>query len=155
MPADTRSSNAADPHGRPEFRFSHSLRVRWAEADMQGVVFNGHYLAYFDIGVTEYWRTLTGGDPQRLREIFDRLYVIKAVIEFHSPARFDDVLDVYVRTARLGGSSLRVLFEIGRGIERLISGENIYVFAEQGTAVRLPDAIRKSICNYEATAPEQ
>ena len=41
---------------RADFRFSHSLRVRWAEVDKQDIVFNGHYLTYFDVGVTEYYR---------------------------------------------------------------------------------------------------
>ena len=74
--------------------FRHRLRVRWAEADMQGVVFNGHYMTYFDVAVTEYWRGVARGDPQALREIFDRLYVVRTTIEFHSPARFDDEIDV-------------------------------------------------------------
>lgn len=119
---------------------------------MQGVVFNGHYLTYFDVGVTEYWRTLVQGDPPRLREIFDRLYVIKATIEFHSPARFDDLLEVCVRTARLGTSSVSVVFEIQRGTERLISGENIYVYADRGQSQRVPDYLRELINEYEITA---
>ena len=41
-----------------EFRHRHALRVRWAEVDMQGVVFNGHYLTYCDVCVTEYWRAI-------------------------------------------------------------------------------------------------
>ena len=41
---------------RSDFSFFHPLRVRWAEADMQGIVFNGHYLTYFDVAFTEYFR---------------------------------------------------------------------------------------------------
>ena len=33
---------------RQDFRFSHRLRVRWVEVDMQKIVFNAHYLMYFD-----------------------------------------------------------------------------------------------------------
>ena len=43
-----------------DFRFSCPLRVRWAEADPQGIVFNGHYLTYADVGITEYFRALRG-----------------------------------------------------------------------------------------------
>ena len=43
---------------RADFRFSHTLRVRWAEVDKQDIVFNGHYLTYFDVGVTEYYRAI-------------------------------------------------------------------------------------------------
>jgi hypothetical protein len=43
---------------RQDFRFSHRMRVRWVEVDMQKIVFNGHYLMYFDTAVTDYWRNL-------------------------------------------------------------------------------------------------
>ena len=43
---------------RADFRFSMPLRVRWSEADPQGIVFNGHYLNFADVGVTEYYRAL-------------------------------------------------------------------------------------------------
>ncbi len=43
---------------RAQFRVSHALRVRWAEVDRQNIVFNGHYLTYFDVAITEYWRAI-------------------------------------------------------------------------------------------------
>lgn len=46
------------PAHRDEFRFFHRLRVRWAEVDMQKIVFNAHYLMYFDTAITDYWRAL-------------------------------------------------------------------------------------------------
>ncbi|TXI95887.1 MAG: acyl-CoA thioesterase, partial [Aquabacterium sp.] len=39
-----------------DFTFIHRLRVRWAEVDGQHVVFNGHYLTYLDVAITEFWR---------------------------------------------------------------------------------------------------
>ena len=45
-------------NSRADFRFSHSLRVRWVEVDMQKIVFNGHYLMYFDTAIADYWRAL-------------------------------------------------------------------------------------------------
>ncbi|HMN80418.1 MAG TPA: thioesterase family protein [Burkholderiaceae bacterium] len=137
-----------------DFGFRHRLRVRWAEADMQGVVFNGHYLTYFDVAVTEYWRGVAGGDPQALREIFDRLYVVKTTIEFRSPARFDDELDVAVRCAKLGNSSMRVLFEIHRGADHLISGDSVYVYAEDGRSTAIPPRLREAIQSFEKVTPE-
>jgi ABC-type branched-subunit amino acid transport system permease subunit len=44
-----------------DFVFTTPLRVRWAEVDMQAVVFNGHYLTYADVCATEYWRAMLGG----------------------------------------------------------------------------------------------
>ena len=43
---------------RSEFRFFHRLRVRWAEVDMQKIVFNAHYLMYFDTAIADYWRAM-------------------------------------------------------------------------------------------------
>ncbi len=50
---------------RGEFRFFDRLRVRWAEVDMQKIVFNGHYLMYFDTAVAGYWRAMAMGLPGR------------------------------------------------------------------------------------------
>ena len=54
---------------RSDFRFFHRLRVRWAEVDMQKIVFNAHYLMYFDTAITEYWRALA----LPMEEVFARL----------------------------------------------------------------------------------
>ena len=43
---------------RDRFRFFERLRVRWSEIDAQQIVFNGHYLTYFDTAVAGYWRAL-------------------------------------------------------------------------------------------------
>lgn len=135
------------------FSLIHPVRVRWAEADMQGVVFNAHYLAYFDIAITEYWRVLAKGDQAWLTRTFDRLFVVKATVEFHHPARFDDELSVAVRCARLGRSSMTVDFEIHRGAEHLISGQSIYVYTEQGKSLPIPDDLRRRIHGFEKVPP--
>jgi acyl-CoA thioester hydrolase len=140
---------------RQDFAFFHTLRVRWAEVDMQGIVFNGHYLTYFDVAFTEYWRDV--GLPniflqaQEGRELFAR----KATIEYHSPAHFDDVVDIGVRCAALGRSSVRFVLEIYRGEEYLISGELLYVYADTTArkGVPLPDDWRAIMTQFEKTAP--
>lgn len=141
---------------RQDFRFSLPLRVRWAEVDPQGVVFNGNYLTYFDVGMTEYFRELGFPYPDGLAPYESDLYVVRSVIDYHRPAVYDDELEVLVRTGRLGRSSLQLLVEIHRGNEHLISGELVYVNTDlhQGGSKPLPDAIRRRICDYEKTAPE-
>lgn len=136
---------------RADFTFTHPLRVRWAEADMQGVVFNGHYLTYFDVGITEYWRAIFYGDAAQMRETLDRLYVVKSTVEYHASANFDDALDVCVRIARLGRSSIRVLFELHRGGAHLVSGENVYVHTHAGRSEPLPEALRVHVQRFERT----
>ena len=121
-----------------DFRFRHRLRVRWAEVDKQDIVFNGHYLTYFDVAITEYWRALGVPYPAIIERWGSDLFVVKAGIEYHAPAHYDDELEVGVRTARIGNSSMR--FEIGifRGDEHLIAGEVIYVNADPVSRKSLP-----------------
>ncbi|HRO59939.1 MAG TPA: thioesterase family protein [Burkholderiaceae bacterium] len=138
---------------REDFRFAEPLRVRWAEADMQGIVFNGHYLLYFDVAVTEYWRTLAGGDLAQLQDVIHNIYVVRAICDYHAPARFDDRLEVCVRTLQMGRSSMRLAFEIHRGSDKLVSGENVYVHAPDGASSPLPEPLRVLIRDYEKTAP--
>ncbi len=140
---------------RSDFRFVHPMRVRWAETDMQGVVFNGNYMTYCDVGITEYLRVIHAGDVERLRHVFERMYVVKSTLEYHAPARFDEEIDVCVRTARLGGSSQRVLFEIHRGDHHLLSGESVYVYAHEGRSERIPEELRERIRGFETTRPEE
>jgi acyl-CoA thioester hydrolase len=140
---------------RSEFSFFHALRVRWAEVDMQAIVFNGHYLTYFDVAFTEYWRAtgLPGVSQQAAggQEMFAR----KATVEYHAPARFDDLLDIGVRCAALGRSSMRYLLEIYRGDELLVSGELVYVYADVAVrkGVAVPEEWRARLCALEPIAP--
>lgn len=115
---------------RSEFAFFHTLRVRWAEVDMQAIVFNGHYLTYFDVAFTEYWRAT--GLPSVLQQAAEgrELFARKASIEYHDSARFDDVLDIGVRCAGIGRSSMRFDIGIFRGEQHLITGELFYVYAD-------------------------
>lgn len=142
---------------REDFSFFHSLRVRWAEADMQGIVFNGHYLTYFDVAFTEYWRET--GLPNVLEQAAEgrELFARKATIEYQAPARFDDVIDIGVRCAGFGNSSVRFVLEIHRGDQHLVSGELVYVYAD--TAVRkgvaFPEEWRSVLNRFEKLAPAQ
>lgn len=142
---------------RADFAFFHPLRVRWAEVDMQAIVFNGHYLTYFDVAFTEYWRATGLPGVMQQAEDGQEMFARKATIEYHAPARFDDMLDIGVRCAALGRSSMRYVLEIYRGEAFLISGELVYVYAD--TAVRkgvaLPDAWRARLAEMERLAPVQ
>lgn len=120
---------------------------------MQGVVFNAHYLAYFDVALTEYWEALTGARKADGDGVFEHLYVVKSVIDYHASARFDDVVDTGVRIARLGRASMTCHFEIHRTGEHLITGETVYVHAVDGSSVPFPDAFRAKVAEFERTQP--
>ncbi|HZW14383.1 MAG TPA: thioesterase family protein [Noviherbaspirillum sp.] len=140
---------------REDFSYFHSLRVRWAEVDMQGIVFNGHYLTYFDVAFTEYWRET--GLPNVLQQARDgrEMFARKATIEYQAPARFDDVLDIGVRCAGFGRTSVRFVLEIYLGEQHLISGELVYVYADTSArkGVPLPDEWRSVLTRFEKIPP--
>jgi acyl-CoA thioester hydrolase len=138
-----------------EFKFRYGLRVRWAEVDRQGIVFNGHYLTYFDVGIIEYWRALGYPYPDALLAAGCDTFAVKAGIEYHAPAHYDDLLDVLVRVGRIGRTSMQFVLRIERGAEHLISGEVIYVMANPQTRrpSPVPDFLREAVSRYETVLP--
>jgi acyl-CoA thioester hydrolase len=97
---------------------------------MQAIVFNGNYLNYFDVAFTEYWRATGLPDVLAQAESGLEMFARKATIEYHAPARFDDVLDIGVCCAELGRSSMRFVLEIYQADDLLVSGEMTYVYAD-------------------------
>ena len=137
---------------RNEFRFHERMRVRWAEIDAQKIVFNGHYLMYFDTAVAGYWRALALPYAQTMASLGGDLYVRKATLEYHGSARYDELLDVGLRCARIGNSSLVFSAAVLRGDSMLVSGELVYVFAdpETQTSCPVPPALRAVLLGFEA-----
>jgi YbgC/YbaW family acyl-CoA thioester hydrolase len=136
---------------RQDFRFFHRLRVRWAEVDMQKIVFNAHYLMYFDTAVADYWRALALPYEEAMHSLGGDLYVKKASVEFNASARMDDMLDVALKCARIGNSSMSFTGAIFRGEQLLITCELIYVFADPATQTSkpVPHALRNILTGFE------
>lgn len=140
---------------KSDFTFFHRLRVRWAEVDLQRVVFNGNYLLYFDVAFTEYWRATGLRDPLGQQKEGKELFVRKAQLEYHGSAGFDDELDIGVRCAKLGRSSMTIAIAIFRGDEHLIDGELIYVYADSHAkkSLLIPDLWRARIAELDTNSP--
>ena len=141
---------------REDFKLCHQLRVRWSEVDMQGIVFNGHYLTYADIGITEYFRALTASRGGETGAKGGDFFAVRTLLEYRSPAENDDLLDVHVRIARLGNSSMLFVIGIYRDDTLLLTGEITYVYADQQTRrpKPIPATFREAVKGYERTAPE-
>jgi len=136
-----------------------SLRVRWAEVDMQKIVFNAHYLTYIDTAIAEYWRSIGLPYPQGYVERYaNDLYLRKATVEYLGSARYDDLLTICCRAARLGRSSMTFHFEIYREAEAtpLVTAELVYVNADPSTmkAAPLPEDLRSRVLRYERVTPQ-
>jgi acyl-CoA thioester hydrolase len=140
---------------RADFRFFHGLRVRWAEVDPQGIVFNGNYLTYADVAITEYFRAMDVAYPADLLKDGGDFFAVKTLLEYLAPARFDDPLEIGVRASRLGGASLAFELGIWRGEQQLTSGEVVYVHADAANrkSLRLPDWLRERVRGFERCAP--
>jgi YbgC/YbaW family acyl-CoA thioester hydrolase len=134
------------------YRHVDRLRVRWAEIDMQKIVFNGHYLTYFDTAVASYWRSLAMPYEQTMHGLGGDLYVKKATLEYHASARYDDLLDVGMRCARIGNSSLLFQGTVFRADQPLVGCELVYVFADPATQTSkpVPQPLRDILTGFEA-----
>ena len=137
-----------------DFTFFHPLRVRWAEVDMQAVVFNGHYLTYFDVALTEYWRAVKLPSPLSQSKKGVELFVKKATLEYHASAKFDDDLKIGVRACKVGKTSLTILLEIYRDESLLVSGEMIYVYVNtsEGKSTPIPNDWVEMLTQYETAS---
>ena len=137
---------------RNDFRTLERLRVRWVEVDLQKVVFNGHYLTYFDIAMAGYWRAAALPYAQTMAHLSGDLFVRKATVDYLGSARYDDLLDIGLRCARIGTSSLRFDGAIFLHDRPLAICELVYVFTEARapTPQPVPQALREALLAYEA-----
>jgi YbgC/YbaW family acyl-CoA thioester hydrolase len=142
---------------REDFVCCSRLRVRWAEVDMQKIVFNGHYLTYIDTAIADYWREIGLPYPHGYVERYSSdIFLRKATLEYLGSARYDDELIVCCRVSKLGRSSMTFVFEICRGAEApLVTAELVYVNADpQMRAAPLPEEVRDKVRRYERVAPQ-
>ena len=133
--------------------FVHRLRVRYNECDAQGIVFNGNWLTYFDVTLTEWWRAAFGSYQAMVDGGAD-LVVAEANIRYRAPARFDDELDIAVSIAELGTTSMTTRFDVTRASDHLVEGRMRHVFIDPATLGKqpIPDAMRERLGRYLAPA---
>jgi len=141
---------------RPPFRFSARARVDVSDTDMFGIVYYGRFLPYFDGAVIAYRRHIgvdLVGPPSH------RLVVRHAQIDYRESARFDDVLEVFVRVTHIGRTSHRVAYRV----ERLGPGEPVHmadgeiVFVgldERRRPTPVPEEVRARILAFERASVE-
>jgi acyl-CoA thioester hydrolase len=131
--------------------FRHRLRVRYSECDPQGVVFNAHYVTYFDVAMTELWRETRGPYQEMLAGGTD-MVVAEVRVRYLAPARFDDELDVLAEVVRLGTTSMTTELTVVRaGDEQtLAEGELRHVFVDpaNGGKKPIPGDVREALAPY-------
>jgi len=154
-PQSRSAGEAAAAPTRADFRFFDRLRIRWAEVDMQKIVFNGHYLMYFDTAIAGYWRALAMPYHETMESLEGDMFVRKATVEYEGSARYDDLCELGVRCARIGKSSMLFTLALFRGETRLVTGELVYVFADPATQTSrpVPQKLREVLLGFEAGEP--
>jgi len=136
-----------------DFSFSFPFRVRYSEIDGQSIVFNAHYLTYFDTAIAEYMRHLNYDYSAQVAETNTDFHTVKTLVEYKSPIMFDEEIDVHVRAARLGRSSLSFQVEIhGQNRDDLrATGEVVWVNADQSShsSAPVPDKLVSLLTDFE------
>jgi acyl-CoA thioester hydrolase len=139
---------------RPPFRYAAYTRVQFSDTDAQGVVYYGRYLPYFDLARTEYHRHL------RRVETPGAQFVMRAsTVEYHAPARFDDLLEIFVRVDGIGRTSVTFDHAAYRIDED--DGDTLMVTAKQTLVlvdvlerrpIPVPDAYRDVLAGFDGVA---
>lgn len=120
---------------------------------MQGIVFYGHYLAYFDLGITELFRAAIGPWGTMLEHGAD-MVVGEVNVRYRASARFDEEIDLVVSIANLGTTSMTTAVAIERDGELLVEGtlRHVCVDPETLTKRELPAFIRANLAPFVVTA---
>lgn len=143
---------------KADFAVRHDVRVRYNEIDAQGIVFNGNYLIYADIGVTEYFRALGEGQPgSYFGQYGTDMVVVNAEIDYHGSALLDDVVTLAARVARIGRTSFTVHLALFRGEERLTDMAMTYAHIDRddrSRSVPLPGTFVAEVRSFQRIAPD-
>jgi acyl-CoA thioester hydrolase len=119
-----------------EYAFSARTRVGFSDTDAQGIVYYGRYNPYFDFARVEYLRALgflnrdLGGE-----------FVMRANdVEYFAPAHFDDELEIHIRVARIGRTSITYEFAAYKVPEQtlLVTAHQTLVFIDRDTRRPIP-----------------
>jgi acyl-CoA thioester hydrolase len=131
------------------------VRVRWMECDAQGIVYNGAYLGYLEIGQAEYYRNLGFAIYIIPQSGYFDFAVVKSTQEFKAPAKVDEIIELHVRVSNIGNTRLTLNLEIyPEGSDRLLTSiETVYVGYDAATETSrpVPDAIRQLVTQFEET----
>jgi acyl-CoA thioester hydrolase len=123
--------------------YTHRIRVRYGECDMQSVVFNAHYLAYIDDALGSWFRKALGD----FEELGFDFMVKKITLEWQTPARFGDEIDLAARVSRWGNTSYDVEVILTVGERPVLTATVVYVSTTPGAPnpTPVPAAVRDAL----------
>ena len=134
---------------KPPFKYSSLTRVGFSDTDAQGIVYYGRYLPYFDSARVEYHRHL----QLLVTEPREYEFVMRAnTIEYHAPAQFDDLIEVFIRVSRIGRTSVTYELAAYRDDNVLMVTAKqtlVLVDLDERRACAVPDSYREQIAAFE------
>jgi acyl-CoA thioester hydrolase len=137
---------------KPPFKFSSQTRVGFSDTDAQGIVYYGRYLPYFDSARVEYHRNL-GLLGMEIGEEGEEFVMRALSVDYHAPAVFDDLIDVYVRMARIGRTSATYELASYRARDDVLmvtaTQTLVLVDLEERKAVAIPQSYKDAIRAFE------
>ncbi|MFC6731852.1 MULTISPECIES: thioesterase family protein [unclassified Haladaptatus] len=132
-------------------------RVRFAETDMQGVVFYGNYVTFQDETFNAFLREIDYGYDTFADKGWD-VHVVHVDVDYHAPAKFDDVVVNAMRVAELGTKSITFAYRARKKADDTLfaSGHvtHVAVSAQTGEAIAIPDDFREALLAFQETPPE-
>jgi acyl-CoA thioester hydrolase len=138
---------------RDQSKFFYDLRVRYAEVDSQGIVFNAHYLTYFDTTITEYMRHIHYDYHALVSRRGLDFHLVKSTVEYLKPIGFDEIIEIGVTAHKIGKSSVTWVLAIFKKGESdcLAKGEIVWVCSQVGTnkSHPLPEDLVKLLSAHE------
>jgi acyl-CoA thioester hydrolase len=139
---------------KPPFKYAAYTRVGFSDTDAQGIVYYGRYLPYFDLARVEYHRHL-----DLLKVETEHEFVMRAcTIEYLAPARFDDLLEVFVRLSRIGRTSATYEFATYRVEDDVLmvtaKQTLVLVDLDERRPAPIPDSYRKAVQAFEGREAE-
>ena len=136
---------------KPPFRYAAYARVGFSDTDAQGVVYYGRYMPYFDLARVEFHRHLGRA------EVGEVDFAMRAVsVEYVAPARFDDLLEIFVRVERIGTTSITydpAASRVENGEDTLMATAKatlVCIALDERKAVPVPEPFREQIEEFQA-----
>lgn len=128
-----------------------SLRVRFCETDLMGIVHHASYLGYFEVGRVE-WLRRRGVTYADWANRGVHLPVVEAHAHYHAPARFDETLEIETTLTLLRVVSLKFSYRIHRGGTLLAEGYTLLGCIDASHALlKIPDDVRQVLLSAERT----
>jgi len=132
------------------FKYAAFMRVGFSDTDAQGIVYYGRYLPYFDLARVEYHRHLDLLE----KALGEEQFVMRASsVEYLAPARFDDLIEVFIRMRRIGRTSATyecAAYRVEDDVLMVTATQTlVFIAFDERRALSIPDWYRDAIRGFE------